>query len=227
MVVELARLLDLAAADLNIRCVVITGTPDCFAAGADLNEMLERGAANTVNDPARVAAWRRFEMFSKPLIAAVNGVAFGAGCEIALMCDFIIAGANARFAQPEVCRGGIAGDGGTQRLPRKIGQPLASYMLMTGLPIDADVALRAGLVVEVCEPEATVARALEIAEVIARNAPLSVQFTKACVRTAVGATLENGIAFERDCVWRNSVTADRQEGIKAFVEKRPPSFTGS
>jgi enoyl-CoA hydratase len=226
MVVELARLLDLAAADADIRAVVITGTETCFAAGADLNEMLEHGPANVVNNPDRVDAWRRFERFSKPIIAAVNGIAFGAGCEMALACDFIIAGKNAQFAQPEVKVGGMAGDGGTQRLPRKAGTAMASYMLLTGEPIDGETAYRVGLVVEVCDPSRTVDHAVEIAKLISKRAPLAVQFTKACIKVATGATLENGLAFERESLWRNSMTSDRQEGIKAFAEKREPKFSG-
>jgi enoyl-CoA hydratase len=226
MVIAMADYLEKFAADRSVRCVVLTGTEEMFAAGADIKEMLARGPAGTSNNPLRVAAWRRFENFPKPIIAAVNGIAFGAGSEIALACDFIIAGRNARFAQPEVKIGGMAGDGGTQRLPRKIGPAMAAYMLMTGDPIDADTAFRLGMVAELCEPSQTVARAIEIANVIASRAPVAVQNTKACIRTAVGATLENGIAFERDAIWRNGMTDDRQEGMRAFLEKRAPVFTG-
>jgi enoyl-CoA hydratase/carnithine racemase len=226
MVIELARLLDEAAADIEIRAVVLTGTDETFAAGADIAEMLERGPAGTSNNPERVKAWRKLEKVPKPIIAAVNGIAFGAGNELALTCDFIIAGRNAKFGQPEVKIGGMAGDGGTQRLPRKIGSNMASYMLMTGDPIDVETAWRLGYVVEICEVERTVARAVEIASTIASRAPVAVQFTKACIGVAVGATHENGISYERDSLWRNSMSADRREGMSAFVEKRAPKFTG-
>lgn len=226
MVIALARLLEAADRDDEIRCVVLTGGEHAFAAGADIAEMIERGPPGTVNNPVRLAAWRSMEQFGKPLIAAVNGIAYGAGCELALLCDFIIAGRNARFAQPEVKIGGMAGDGGTQRLPRKIGPNVASYMLLTGEAIDAEVAHRLGLAVEVCDPAETVRRAVEIGEVIASRAPIAVRLTKACIRTAVGATLENGIAFERDAVWRNTQSPDREEGMRAFLEKRPPRFKG-
>jgi enoyl-CoA hydratase/carnithine racemase len=205
MVIELARLLDEAAADIDVRAVVLTGTDETFAAGADIAEMLERGPAGTSNNPDRVKAWRRLEKFPKPIIAAVNGIAFGAGNELALTCDFIIAGKNAKFGQPEVKIGGMAGDGGTQRLPRKIGANMASYMLMTGDPIDVDTAWRLGYVIEICEVAKTVARAVEIAATIASRAPVAVQFTKACIGVAVGATHENGISYERDSLWRNSM----------------------
>jgi enoyl-CoA hydratase/carnithine racemase len=226
MVIALAGHLDAAEADRDVRCVVLTGGAEAFAAGADIAEMLERGPAGTSNSPERVAAWRRLEKFPKPIIAAVNGVAFGAGNELALTCDFIVAGRNARFGQPEVKIGGMAGDGGTQRLPRKLGPQWAAYMLFTGDPIDAETAFRLGYVIELCDVERTVPRAVEIASVIASRAPVAVRFTKACIGVAVGATHENGIAYERDSLWRNSGTADRREGMSAFLEKRAPVFRG-
>ncbi|QYK41731.1 MAG: enoyl-CoA hydratase/isomerase family protein [Paracoccaceae bacterium] len=226
MVIELGRLMQELEADDSIRCVVLTGTEACFAAGADIREMVTFGPPATSNNPRRVAAWRAIEAFPKPLIAAVNGIAFGAGNELAMVCDFIIAGENAEFGQPEVKIGGMAGDGGTQRLPRKIGGNVASWMLFTGIPIGVERAYQLGLVVEICPVAQTVSRAVEIAGVIAERAPVAVRNTKACIRTAVGATLENGIAFERDAIWRNSMTEDRQEGMTAFTEKRPPVFKG-
>lgn len=226
MVIEISRLLEQAADDRSVRCAIITGTEQIFAAGADIKQMVELGPAGTSNNPDRVKAWRKLERFPKPIIAAVNGIAFGAGSELALTCDFIIAGKNAQFGQPEVKIGGMAGDGGTQRLPRKIGPNMASYMLLSGEPIDAETAFRLGLAVELCEPSKTVARAIEIANGIALRAPVAVQLTKECIRTSVGATHENGISFERDSIWRNSMTADRKEGMTAFLEKRPPRFKG-
>ena len=226
MVLEIARLLNEAKADVQLRCVVFTGTEAVFSAGADLKNMRKLGVMNVVNDPLRVEAWNTLQTFPKPMIAAVNGIAFGAGNELAMCCDFVIAGRNAQFGQPEVKTAGMAGDGGTQRLPRKFGPNLAAYMLMTGDPVDAETAHRVGYVVEVCEPEKTLARALEIATVIAKRAPLAVQATKACIHAAVGATFENGLALERVLVIRNMGTADRQEGLAAFAEKREPRFTG-
>lgn len=226
MVIELGRLIVELEHDDDVRCVVLTGTDTTFAAGADIKEMVTFGPPATSNNPRRVAAWRAIEAFQKPLIAAVNGIAFGAGSELAMVCDFIIAGENAQFGQPEVKIGGMAGDGGTQRLPRKIGGNVASYMLFTGEPIGVERAHQLGLVVEICPVDQTVARAVAVADIIAMRAPVAVRNTKACVRAAVGATLENGIAFERDAIWRNSMTEDRQEGMTAFTEKRPPVFTG-
>lgn len=226
MVLEIARLLKEVKADPEVRCVVFTGTDKVFCAGADLTNMRKLGVFNVVNDPQRVDAWNTLQTFPKPMIAAVNGLALGAGNELAMCCDFVIAGRNAQFGQPEAKTAGMAGDGGTQRLPRKFGPNLAAYMLFTGDPVDAETALRVGYAVEVCEPDQTLSRALEIARVIASRAPLAVQAMKACLHTAVGATFENGLAVERVLTIRNMSTADRQEGLAAFAEKREPRFLG-
>ena len=156
MVIELARLLQDAGDDPDIRAVVITGDEQAFSAGADLANMRKGGVTAVVNDPQRVDAWRVIEKFAKPMIAAVNGYALGAGNELAMCCDFVIAGRNAQFGQPEVKTGGMPGDGGTQRLPRKVGPNLAAYMIMTGNPIDAETAFRVGYAVEVCDTKDTV-----------------------------------------------------------------------
>jgi enoyl-CoA hydratase len=226
MVIELGRVLDDAKRDARIRCVVITGGETVFSAGADMKNMLLHGVVEVVSDPRRIDAWNAIASFPKPLIAAVNGVAVGAGNELALCCDFIVAGSNASFGQPEVRNGGLAGDGGTQRLPRKLGPQLAAYMLLSGEMIDAHTALSAGYVLEVCEPGRTLSRALDIARTIAERAPVSVQLTKACMQEAVGANASNGLSFERVAMFRNHRSRDRQEGLKAFKEKRRPVFTG-
>lgn len=225
MVIEIGRLLGEAEADEEIRCAVLTGTNEAFSAGADIAEMRATDSG-AVNDPARVAAWHRIERFSKPVIAAVNGYAFGAGNELAMTCDFIIAGENAQFGQPEVNIGGIAGDGGTQRLPRRVGPGLAAYLLMSGVPIDAETALRHGHALEVVASDRTFDRAVEIASLIAFRAPLAVRTSKTCIRIAGETTLEAGIAFERSVLWRILQTPDIVEGGRAFLEKRPPKFTG-
>lgn len=141
-----------------------------------------------------------------------------------MVCDFIIASSDAQFGQPEIKIGGMAGDGGTQRLPRKLPPNLASYMLMIGEPIGAERAMQYGFVVEVCEPATTVARAIEIAGMIAGLTPPAMRSIKACVRNAVGATSENGLAFERDAIGRLTMTEDSKEGMRAFTEKRPAVF---
>ena len=225
MVYRIAALLEAAQTDDSIRCVVITGVDEAFCAGADIGEIRETDG-KAVNDPRRIRAWGVIENFTKPIIAAINGYALGAGNELALTTDFIIAGRNAKFGQPEVKIGGIAGDGGTQRLPRKIGPAFASYMLFTGDPIDAETALRVGHVVEVVDVERTVPRALEIAAIIASRAPLAVASSKACVRDTMNSSLASGIVFERNEVWKVSGTPDTVEGGNSFLEKRPPRFSG-
>lgn len=225
MVVAIGGIAERAAEDDDCRAMVITGDEAAFSAGADIGEAQERGG-DAVNDPARVAAWRKIERFPKPLIAAVSGICFGAGNELAMVADFIIAGRNARFGQPEVKIGGIAGDGATQRLPRKAGAGLAAYMLLSGDPIDAEAALRAGLVVEVVETADTVRRALEVASAIAARAPLAVRETKALVRATGNVGLEAGLAMEREALWRIFGSADRREGMGAFLAKRAPKWSG-
>lgn len=225
MVYALARLLEEASRNDRVRAVVLTGGPTAFCAGADIAELRETGG-QAARDPKRVRAWNTIQTFPKPIIAAVDGFAFGAGNELAMVCDFIICGSDASFAQPEVNIGGMAGDGGTQRLPRRVPPGTAAYILMSGLPIDAGAALRIGHVVEVTEPSDTVARALEIAGVIASRAPLAVQATKASIRAAVSATLENGLAVERELLASVLQSPDSIEGGLAFLEKRAPLFTG-
>ena len=156
----------------------------------------------------------------------MNGIALGAGNELAMCCDFVIAGRNAQFGQPEAKTAGMAGDGGTQRLPRKFGPNLAAYMLFTGDPVDAETAFRVGYAIELCDPDKTLSRALSIASVISSRGPLAVQAMKACIHTAVGATFENGLAVERVKTILNMSAADRLEGLAAFTEKREPRFSG-
>jgi enoyl-CoA hydratase/carnithine racemase len=225
MVVTLGTALAAAEEDDGVRCAVIAGTEDAFSAGADIAE-LSASEGKALSDPRRARAWRAIETFRKPLIAAVNGFAFGAGNELAMVCDFIIAGRNARFGQPEVKIGGIAGDGGTQRLPRKVGAGFAAYMLFTGDAIDAETALRVGHVVEVVDPARTVDRAIEVARAIAARAPLAVQASKACIRATFNGPLEHGLSLERHELWKISQTPDMAEGNLAFLEKRPPNVTG-
>ncbi|KRB85321.1 hypothetical protein ASE00_00490 [Sphingomonas sp. Root710] len=226
MIIELGRILTDLRTDDTIRCVVITGGSTCFAAGADISEMVAFGPATVANAPARVAAWTAIESFEKPLIAAVNGIAFGAGCELALVCDFIVAGETARFGQPEIKIGGMPGDGGSQRLPRKLPPNVAAYHLLTGEPIDAQHALQHGLVQELCDPADTIDRAVALAAVIARQAPSAVRAIKACIAKAVGATSDNGLAFERATITALTQSEDSKEGMRAFVEKRTPVFSG-
>ena len=225
LLANLSRALDDAEANPEVRAVVITGSQKAFAAGADINEMAGRDLVGILEDP-RIAHWERIARFTKPLIAAVNGFALGGGCELAMHADILIAGENARFGQPEINLGIMPGAGGTQRLVRKVGESLAMRMVLTGEPIDARRALEAGLVSETCQPELTVEKAIGIARTIARKAPIAVRLTKESVRKASDMSLADGLRFERHAFTVLAGTADRQEGLDAFLEKRKPQFTG-
>lgn len=222
---EIAAVLATAEADEAARAVVVTGGIACFAAGADLREMAPLGPVELLVHE-RQRHWRAIASFPKPLIAAVNGVAFGAGCELALAADIVFAGTGARFGQPEVNLGMIPGAGGIQRLARVAGKALAMQLALTGQPIDAETALAAGIVVEVDEPESALARAVEIAAIIASKPPLAVRAAKAAVLRAFEVPLSEGLAADRQAFALLAATDDRNEGIAAFLEKRPPRFTG-
>lgn len=222
---ELADELNAAQNDCNTRAVVITGSAKAFAAGADINEMAERNLVGILDDP-RQASWQTLTRFSKPLIAAVNGFALGGGCELAMHADIIIAGEDARFGQPEINLGIMPGAGGTQRLLRAVGKSMAMQMVLTGEPINARQALRSGLVSEVTQPEFTVERALHIAHSIATKAPLAVRLAKEALLKAMDTDLASGLRLERHAFTLLAGTRDRDEGIRAFQEKRRPAFTG-
>ncbi|HEK0907739.1 TPA: 2,3-dehydroadipyl-CoA hydratase [Pseudomonas putida] len=225
LLAELADELDAAAHDEHTRAVVITGNRKAFAAGADINEMAKRDLVGILNDP-RVAHWQRIAAFPKPLIAAVNGFALGGGCELVMCADIVIAGADARFGQPEINLGIIPGAGGTQRLLRAVGKPLAMQLVLTGETLDARHALQAGLISEMTQPELTVERALQVACSIAQKAPLAVRLAKEALLKAQDTDLASGLRFERHAFTLLAGTADRDEGIRAFQEKRPASFIG-
>jgi len=222
---EIAAELALATADDDTRAVVITGGLAYFAAGADLREMAPLGPVEVLTHD-RQRYWRAIASFPKPLVAAVNGYALGGGCELALCADIVVAGSNAQFGQPEINLGMIPGAGGTQRLTRVAGKPLAMLMVLTGWPIDARAALAAGIVVEVDEPESALARAVEIASIIAAKPVLAVRLAKEAILRAYEAPMSEALAAERQAFALLAASHDRNEGIAAFLEKRPPRFTG-
>jgi enoyl-CoA hydratase len=222
---SLETLLQAAKEDARVHCVVLAGSQKAFSVGADIHDFALRGLESYL-DPERLEGWRAIEEFPKPIIAAVNGYAIGGGAELAMVCDIVIAGENAKFGQGEIAIGSIPGDGGTQRLPRFVGKSLAMQMILTGQTIDASQALRAGLVSEVTPSDQTVTRALEIARRIAELPTLAVQMAKEAVLKAFELPLSEGLAHERKLVGKTFQTEDRAEGLKAFLEKRKPKFTG-
>ena len=222
---QLQDALSAAAEDEDVRCVVITGDDRAFAAGADINELNAYTMVSMLND-TRMLNWDAIRAFPKPLIAAVNGFALGGGCELAMACDIIVAGEDARFGQPEINLGLIPGAGGTQWLPRAVGKSLAMKLNLTGEMIDAKTALAAGLVSDVVPPELTVDKALEIAQTIASKAPVAVRMAKAAVLKAFEMPLSAGLDYERRALDVSFATEDKDEGTAAFLEKRKPDFKG-
>lgn len=222
---ELAATLEAAASDSEISVCVIAGNERFFAAGADLNEMAEKDLAATLND-IRPQLWARINAFNKPLIAAVNGYALGAGCELALLCDLVIAGENARFGLPEITLGIMPGAGGTQRLIRSVGKSLSSKMVLTGESITARQALAAGLVSDVYPEALTLEYALQQAALMARHSPLALQAAKQALRQSQEVALQAGLAQERQLFTLLAATDDRREGIDAFLQTRTPDFKG-
>lgn len=226
MLCEIAGVLSAGAEDDAVRAVVVTGGLACFAAGADIREMAPLGPVEVLLHE-RQQHWRTIAAFPKPLIAAVNGVALGGGCELALCADIVVAGSNAKFGQPEINLGMIPGAGGVQRLARTVGKARAMQMVLTGEPIDADTALAAGIVVAVDEPESAIARALEIASVLAAKPALALREAKSAALRAFEMPLAEGLAADRQAFALLADSHDRNEGIAAFLEKRPARFTGT
>ncbi|WP_020188254.1 enoyl-CoA hydratase-related protein [Methylopila sp. 73B] len=219
-----AKLAD-AAADDHVRCVLLCGQDRFFSAGADLKEMLAQGF-EAIDNATRRAAWDAITAFPKPVVAAVEGYAFGGGHELVMLADIVVAGESATFAQPEIKIGILPGDGATQRLTRIVGKPLAMKMILTGEPIAAATALAVGLVSELAPDGGAEAAALAIAASIATRPPLSVQYAKRAVLAAYETPLSAGLQAERDAIRQAFETEDQKEGMRAFVEGRAPVFQG-
>lgn len=208
-----------------VRCVVLYGSENVFAAGADIKEMAALDTVGVMHDP-RVAYWESIRTFTKPIVAGVNGYALGGGCELALLADILIAGTNAVFGQPEINLGIMPGAGGTQRLIRVVGKSMAMKMVLSGETIDAKTAERFGLVSDICQPELTLETAIKLARKIAQKSPIALRLAKRCLLDSYETSLSNGLREERQAFTLLAATADRQEGIAAFVEKRKAEFKG-
>jgi enoyl-CoA hydratase len=222
---ELTGALSELDSDENVRAVVLTGGPRVFAAGADISDMADRGPVEQLRRD-QTGRWAPLAGFSKPLIAAVNGYALGGGCEVALMCDLIIAGETARFGQPEINLGIIPGAGGTQRWPRTVGKYVAMEVMLTGAAVTAQRAYELGLVNRVVPSEMTIGLAKRMARQIAEKPPLAVRMAKEAVLKAFETPLHEGLASERKSFYFLFATDDQKEGMHAFLEKRKGVFRG-
>jgi enoyl-CoA hydratase len=220
---ELNVALGLFEKDLAIGALVLTGSEKAFAAGADVKEMRGKTYMDAYLDDF-ITSWETISRLRKPIIAAVSGFALGGGCEIAMMCDFILASDTAKFGQPEIKLGTIPGSGGTQRLTRFVGKAKAMEMCLTGRMMDAAEAERAGLVSRIIPVDGLLDEALKTAAAIAALSLPSVLMAKECVNRAYETTLAEGVRFERRVFHSLFATEDQKEGMGAFVEKRAPAF---
>ncbi len=212
-------------ADESVRAVVLTGGPRVFAAGADIGDMANQGPVDQLLRD-QTGRWAPLAGFRKPLIAAVNGYALGGGCEVALMCDLIVAGETARFGQPEINLGIIPGAGGTQRWPRTAGKYVAMEVMLTGAALTGQRAYELGIVNKVVPAEMTIGVAQRLARELAAKPPLALRMAKEAVLKAFEAPLAEGLASERKSFYFLFATEDQKEGMHAFLEKRKGVFKG-
>jgi len=221
---ELVEALQSFDRDEGIGAIVITGSDKAFAAGADIAAMKDWSFVDVFKDDYITRNWDTMRRVRKPLIAAVSGYALGGGCELAMMCDLIIAADNARFGQPEIKLGIIPGAGGTQRLPRAIGKAKAMDLVLTGRTMDAQEAERCGLVARVVPADKLHEEAMQAATTIASYSLPAVMMAKEAINRAYESQLADGMMFERRLFHALFATADQKEGMSAFLEKRPPRF---
>lgn len=221
---ELGVALTAFDADDNIGCIIITGSEKAFAAGADIGAMADYTFMDVYRGDYITRNWEQIRRIRKPVIAAVAGYALGGGCELAMMCDFIIAADSAKFGQPEIKLGTIPGAGGTQRLPRAVSKAKAMDMCLTGRLMDATEAERAGLVSRIVPADKLMEEAVSAAATIAGMSLPIVMMVKESINRAYETTLSEGVQYERRLFHSTFATEDQKEGMKAFIEKRLPSF---
>ncbi len=221
---DLGAALDELEADAAIGAVVITGSEKAFAAGADIKEMASRTYMDVYLNDFVTKGWERVTTCRKPIVAAVAGYALGGGCEIAMMCDTIIAADTAKFGQPEITIGTIPGSGGTQRLTRAVGKAKAMEMCLTGRMMDAEEAERSGLVSRVVPAAELLEEAIKVAAKIASMSRPAVLMAKEAINRAYETTLAEGVRFERRLFHSTFATEDQKEGMAAFIEKRKPAY---
>jgi len=223
LIEDLNKALEAFEADQEIGAIVLTGSEKAFAAGADIKEMQDKSFADVFLGDF-ISRWENVSKTRKPVIAAVAGFALGGGCELAMMCDFILAADTAKFGQPEIKLGVMPGAGGTQRLTRFVGKSKAMEMVLTGRMMDAAEAERSGLVSRVVPAASLIEEALKTAATIASMSRAAVYAAKESVNRAYETTLAEGIRFERRIFHSLFATEDQKEGMRAFVEKRPAAF---
>ncbi|MFM2422845.1 MAG: hypothetical protein RL291_1375 [Pseudomonadota bacterium] len=226
LVMDVTSALEKFEADDAIGCIVITGSDKAFAAGADIKEMQSKSYIQAYKEDF-IGRWDRVGATRKPMIAAVAGFALGGGCEMAMMCDFIIAADTAKFGQPEIKLGVMPGAGGTQRLARYVGKAKAMDLCLTGRMMDAAEAERCGLVARIVPAAQLMDEAMKAAATIADMSMTATMMTKESVNRAFETTLSEGIRFERRVFHAMFATSDQKEGMTAFVEKRKPNFKGA
>ena len=226
LMAELVELLEAVDGDAAIHCVVLTGGTRVFAAGVDIKGMADESAADMVIGQ-RFAAWDRIRHFRKPMIAAVSGHALGGGCELAMMCDLIVASETAQFRQPEINLGVMPGLGGTQRLAREIGPYRAMELILTGRTLSAAEAHAVGLVNRIAPVDGFLAEAERLAAEIANRAPVAVRLAREAVRHGIETTVREGLEVERRNFYLLFDTDDQKEGMRAFIEKREPKYKGT
>ncbi len=222
---ELADSLETLNQDENVRVIILTGNEKAFAAGADIKQMAEKSAIDMLRID-QLTLWNRIRNNGKPLIAAVSGFALGGGCELAMICDMIIASETAKFGQPEIRIGVMPGGGGTQRLTRAVGKARAMEMVLTGKFISADEALSYGLVNRVVPVEMYLYEAVSLAKDIASMSPIAARLAREAVNRSFETHLDEGLQFERKNYYLTYASGDQKEGMRAFLEKRKPDFKG-